>query len=248
MVLFFTGTGNSRYIAGKIAGITGDGIISIGGRIKAGDYSPVISVKPLVFAGPVYAGRFPRIMHEYIRRTKFSGTSEAYFVAACAATPYAAEDYAERLCNEKNFTFNGFNSIIMPQGYIAMGGTRPKEVSDRILAQAEPKIIKTARLIRDGKALPKEVRGSAVMSKIINPIMYSVMINAKGFVSTDRCSGCGRCEQLCPLNNVTLENGRPVWGSSCTHCMACIAGCPRQAVEYGKKTVGKTRYYLEEEK
>lgn len=115
MVLFFTGTGNSRYIARKIAGITCDEIISIGGRIKAGDHSSVRSEKPLVFAGPVYAGRFPRIMDEYIRQTEFSGSSEAYFIAACAADPYIAEVYAEKLCEEKNFSFKGFNSIVMPR-------------------------------------------------------------------------------------------------------------------------------------
>ena len=28
--------------------------------------------------------------------------------------------------------------------------------------------------------------------------------------------------------------------------MACIAGCPAEAIEYGKKTQGKPRYYLGE--
>lgn len=245
MVLFFTGTGNSRYIARKIAEITGDEIISIGERIKAGDYSPVKSKLPLVFVGPVYAGRFPRIMDDYIRRVEFSTSSSAYFVAACAATPYITETYAERLCEEKTLLFRGFNSIVMPQGYIAMGGTQPKEVSDKILAEAEPKILKIAELIRDGRPLPKEPLGSAVMSKILNPIMYSMMISAKGFTYTDKCSGCGKCEKLCPMNNVKLRDGKPVWGKNCTHCMACIAGCPQEAVEYGKKTVGKPRYYLD---
>lgn len=133
----------------------------------------------------------------------------------------------------------------MPQGYIAMGGTQLKEVSDKILAEAEPKIFKTAELIRDGRPLPKEPLGSAVMSKILNPIMYSMMISAKGFTSTDKCSGCGKCEKLCPMNNVKLKDGKPVWGKNCTHCMACIAGCPQEAVEYGRKTVGKPRYYLD---
>lgn len=107
MVLFFTGTGNSRYIARKIAEITGDGIISIGERIKAGDSSPVKLKMPLVFVGPVYAGRFPRIMDEYIRQVEFTTSSSAYFVAACAATPYIAETYAEKICGEKNSSFQG---------------------------------------------------------------------------------------------------------------------------------------------
>ena len=60
-----------------------------------------------------------------------------------------------------------------------------------------------------------------------------------------RCIGCGRCVELCPLNNIHLENGKPVWGKDCTHCMACICYCPAEAIEYGKKSLGKPRYHFE---
>ena len=60
------------------------------------------------------------------------------------------------------------------------------------------------------------------------------------------CIGCGKCEKLCPLNNITLQNARPVWGSNCTQCMACICYCPTRAIEYGKKSAGKPRYHFEE--
>ena len=61
-----------------------------------------------------------------------------------------------------------------------------------------------------------------------------------------RCIGCGKCEKLCPLNNITLQNARPVWGTNCTQCMACICYCPTRAIEYGKKIAGKPRYHFEE--
>ena len=60
------------------------------------------------------------------------------------------------------------------------------------------------------------------------------------------CIGCGKCVELCPLNNIHLENGKPVWGKNCTHCMACICYCPKEAIEYGKKSKGKPRYHFEE--
>ena len=37
MILFFTGTGNSAYIAGKISQTTGDRVVSMNDKIKAGD-------------------------------------------------------------------------------------------------------------------------------------------------------------------------------------------------------------------
>lgn len=247
MVLYFSGTGNSRYVAKKIAEACGDEIISINKRLKEHDCSPVFSEKPLVFAGPVYAGRLPRVMEEYIRKTDFTGTKHAYFIATCAQTPWITVEYAEKLCKEKSFSLLGFSSIVMPQGYVAGGGTQPKQVNDKILSEAEPKILNIANAIRDKQPLPDEQPGKAIMSRLLNPIMYSMMISAKGFSVTDKCTGCGKCVTRCPLNNVKLVNDKPVWGKDCTHCMACIAGCPAEAIEYGKKTQGKTRYYLGDE-
>lgn len=78
MVLYFSGTGNSRHAAKKIAEITEDGLISIGQKIKGGDYSAIHSEQPLVFVGPVYAGRLPRVMEGYIRKVKFIGKPRYY--------------------------------------------------------------------------------------------------------------------------------------------------------------------------
>ena len=56
------------------------------------------------------------------------------------------------------------------------------------------------------------------------------------------CTGCGKCSRACPVGNITLTDGRPVWNGRCIHCMACICGCPAEAVEYGKQSRGKPRY------
>ena len=40
MILYFSGTGNSRYVARKIAEISGDDVISINERLKKGSYAP----------------------------------------------------------------------------------------------------------------------------------------------------------------------------------------------------------------
>lgn len=247
MVFYFSGTGNSRYVAKRIAQAAGDEVVSINLKLKSNDYSAITSQQPLVFVGPIYAGRFPRVMDAYIRKVDFSGAKRVYFIGTCAATPWQTVNYVKKLCEEKDFTLLGFNSVLMPQGYLAGGGTQPKEVNDRVLREAEPKIERIAADIRDKKMLPEEVPGKAMMSKVLNPIMYSVMISAKGFRVTDQCAGCGKCAERCPLNNIKMVDGKPVWGKTCTHCMACIAGCSKQAIEYGKKTQGKTRYYLGDE-
>ena len=83
------------------------------------------------------------------------------------------------------------------------------------------------------------------MSGPVNPVFYRFFVKAEAFRATDACIGCGRCVELCPLNNVHLKNGKPVWGKNCTHCMACICYCPKEAIEYGEKSKGKPRYHFE---
>ena len=80
------------------------------------------------------------------------------------------------------------------------------------------------------------------MSGPVNPAFYSFFVKDKKFYVKDSCTGCGLCEKLCPMNNVKLMNGKPVWNGGCTHCMACICSCPQAAIEYGKISAGKPRY------
>ena len=75
-----------------------------------------------------------------------------------------------------------------------------------------------------------------------NPVWCKYKFTTKDFFYTDKCIGCGKCVKLCPLNNVTLQAGKPVWGDNCTHCMACIGNCPTQAIEYGEITKTKEQY------
>ena len=50
----------------------------------------------------------------------------------------------------------------------------------------------------------------------------------------------------CPVGNIRLVDGHPVWGKQCIHCMACLHFCPRKVIQYGKATQKKGRYRLED--
>ena len=93
---------------------------------------------------------------------------------------------------------------------------------------------------------PRNNLGYRIMSGIINPFFYRLIVKADPFRVSDACVGCGQCASKCPLNNIELRSGTPVWGKQCTHCMACISYCPAKAIEYGKRSVGKPRYRFEE--
>ena len=59
------------------------------------------------------------------------------------------------------------------------------------------------------------------------------------------CGCCGKPMLHSQKERMTMKNKKPVWEKHCTHCMACICYCPAEAIEYGRKSVGKPRYCFE---
>ncbi|MBW9154607.1 hypothetical protein [Clostridium estertheticum] len=57
----------------------------------------------LVFVVPTYAWRIPRIVEEWIAKTKFTGDVNAYFVMNCGDTIGNANKYIKQLCQKKGF-------------------------------------------------------------------------------------------------------------------------------------------------
>ena len=94
MVIYFSGTGNSRYTAEIIAKEIGDDCVSLNKRMKEGDLSPLSSEKPFVLVAPVYAGRIPKIVEEHIEKTQFTGNNKIYFIFTCADTPWDCCQYS----------------------------------------------------------------------------------------------------------------------------------------------------------
>lgn len=247
MIFYFTGTGNSRYIAKKISEITGDTLVSMNDKIKQDDTHPIHVENGLVFVVPTYGWRIPRVVEQWIRSTQFIGAGQAWFVMDCGSEIGNAAKYIRQLCEEKGFTYMGTAQVIMPENYIAMFNVPEETEAEQIIKNAAPVINSVAHKIANGEAFPapRNNLSDRFMSSAVNPIFYRLFVKADAFRASSKCIGCGKCVELCPLNNVMLKDGRPVWGKDCTHCMACICHCPVEAIEYGKKSVGKPRYHCD---
>lgn len=246
MIIYFSGTGNSRYVANVINSSIDDEMVSMNDLLKTGIRKPLVSEKPFVFVTPTYGWRIPRIASNFIHETDFSGNDKVYFVMTCGDGTGNAAGYARKLCAAKNLIFMGLASVIMPENYIAMFKVPDKAQAEAIIAKAEPGIHSIADYIKNGQQLPSEsvTLADRFLSSVVNPIFYRFIVSAKGFYAIDKCVACGKCVRLCPLSNIRLLEGKPQWGKECTHCMACICGCPEEAIEYKNESQGKPRYYL----
>ena len=247
MILYFSGTGNSKYVARRLADALDEPLCSMNDRIKSDDTTPVETGKRLIIVTPTYAWRIPRIVREWLLSTVLTGAKQAWFVMTCGGEIGNAGKYNHALCQEKGLACMGTAQIIMPENYIAMFGAPQAAEARQIVAKAEPDIDRAIAAIAAGEQFPPTRNNlyDRFMSGPVNPIFYSFFVKAKAFTASDACVSCGQCVERCPMNNITLQNGRPVWGGNCTHCMACICYCPTEAIEYGKKSPGKPRYHYE---
>ena len=248
MVVYFSGTGNSKFCAKALACGLQDDLLDAGHYIRHQIAADLISGKDWVFVSPTYAWRLPRIFEAFIRSGSFMGSTNAYFVMTCGDDIGNAGQYIEALCEEKGLNFRGVYPVVMPENYIAMFEVPTKDEAEAIIAQAQPVLATVASLILSGEAFPcRHIHAKdKLKSGSVHDIFYKNFVKARDFYTTDGCVSCGKCAERCVMGNISLENGKPVWGDVCTHCMACICGCPVEAVEYGKKSIGKTRYWCRE--
>jgi ferredoxin len=241
MILSFSGTGNSDYVARKLAERIGDDLLSLNDRIKKHDVSPILAQR-LVIVTPTYAWRMPRLVTDYLLSIEITKFIPAWFVLTCGDSTGNAYAYAKKFCEKKEIGFNGLTQVVMPENYIALYDAPSIPKAKKIIQNSDDRIIRIARDIANGERFPKEKTGGHFLSSVVNPIFYRFIVKDKAFASGPVCNGCGLCERLCPENDIVISGGKPQWNGHCTHCMACICHCPRQAIEYGKKSVGKMRY------
>ena len=244
MILYFTGTGNSEFAARTIGRIIDEGPVPMAKRIRVGDVSPLESGTPWVICAPIYAWQMPRIVRDHIAATELRGSRDVYFVLTCGGDTGNADKYAGKLCESKGMNFRGLARVVMPENYIAMFGAPDEEEARRIIEKAVPGLEEAASLIKEGRDLPPVKKGplAGFLSAVVNKGFYASAIKDDKYYSTEACISCGLCADVCTLGNITLKEGKPVWGGNCTQCMSCICRCPQEAIEFGKKSVGKRRY------
>lgn len=245
MILYFSATGNSAYAARQLAALLDEAEpVSLLPYLRGEQALAVSSDRPYVILSPVYISAIPAIVRQALRAGQFAGSRDVYFVMTCAGDRSAADSFARRLCAEKGLRYMGTAHLSMPQDYLMYFPTRQDAENQKKLAAAEQQLPALAARIRQEQPFD-ENRVSALHAAVIPPterLFGKFFIRPEKFYATDDCISCGLCAKVCPLCNIRLEGGKPVWGARCIHCTACINRCPRAAIEYGHRTQGKPRY------
>lgn len=259
MVLYFSATGNTEFIAKELAKRLDDECLNLLERIKKQDHSPIYSEKPYVICAPVYVCEIPRFLAKYLKKLPFSGSRDVYFILTSGGYCGPSGLLLKNIFKAKGMDCHGHAEFKMPRNYVANDSypmLEKAQVEERI-SNSRIQLETVAADIRSGNSL--HARHVFLFETLVtlpfNPVWCKYKLRADDFYAKENCIGCGMCERLCPLNNIKLKEKRPTWGNECTHCMACIGNCPVNAIEYGDITkdkepynFGKYRYLVESAK
>lgn len=244
MIYYFSGTGNSEWVAKTIASLTSDEVFFIPKFLK--DKKEIRIKKGEVFGliFPIYAWRTPKIVLEFLNYVKIE--EGAYCFAVCTCGDEAG--YAMKLLDKK-MHFNAMWSVIMPNNYIVMFDVDSNELAKHKVKEAKLRIEKISEAVNAKRYEFDVFEGSMpkYRSTVIGELFNKTSMSDKPFYSEDTCIGCGTCVKVCPLENIELKKGRPVWLGHCQKCMACIHRCPVQALQHGSSTKKRGRYYFSED-
>lgn len=245
MIIYFSGTGNSRYVAEGLAQILDDKLVSATDIMKLKEKDTFNSKKPFVIVGPVYAWRLPKVFRNFLKKSIFLGPRNAYVVVTCGSNP--GDTYGSIKADLKKVGINvkGFSYVKMPSNYTAFFNPPNSEESKEIVEKGRVKTIEIAEKIKNNESFLETTSGAK--SKFLSVFAYqfsNLMYSSKKFKATDKCNSCRYCTLLCPFESIYMNEDKPAWRGRCTHCMACINACPQQAIEYGDKTKDRNRYFL----
>ena len=252
MVYYFSGTGNSRYVAETIARILGESIKFIPETDSSKENFPNDKT---IFIFPIYSWGVPPIVINFINNLPSSfwetiklRQSGIYCVMTCGDEVALAPEMFIKTIEKKECKVISIQSVIMPNNYVLLPGfdIDPKKIEDEKLLDAPRRIIQIAQTIIQQNPTIDVNRGKYawLKTKLIYPLFKKWGINDKKWHYTVKCIQCGKCASVCPVKNIKMKNGHPLWGTRCVSCLGCFHICPVHAVEYGKETRKKGQYFF----
>lgn len=268
MILWFSGTGNSRFVAESLSSQLGQKPLELRPSVTSAPVALDNDDRTVIWVCPVYSWGIPPYIRTVIRNIQFKAPDKHadavvhHLVLTCGDDCGLAPEMWRKEISSRGWKDGNAYSVTMPNNYVCMSGfdVDPKDVEQQKLNSAPVRIAEIAAGIKsatdDRKCHTDVIRGrfAWIKTKIIYPWFARNAMSPKPFHYTSDCISCGRCSAVCPMRNIEMRpdamsdrSGRtrkhPLWGDNCAGCLACYHICPRHAVMYGKATRNKGQYF-----
>ena len=178
----------------------------------------------LILGLPVYGGRIPEILEEFISNLNGNGT------LAVVVAVYGNRDYDDALLEMKNLLNDkGFN-VIAAAAFIGehsfsdkLAAGRPDKSDMDFIKVIADKIMSKIMLIKDNADLKDfKVKGSF-------PYKERGKLPLVSIKTTDGCSICMDCIEACPNNDIDEKSPEKTDPSKCIVCCSCVKFCRENA-------------------
>lgn len=233
--IYFSGTGNTKFCVEKF-------LIYYKSSVKAfsiEDRQAVEAIKQneeIVFGYPVYFSNMPKIVCDFIigNRSLFLG-KKIFVIATMGLCSGDGAGCSARLFAKYGADITGGLHLKMPD---CIGDERAvkrtKEQNHLLVTAAENKLKKAAERMKYGRPVREGLGIWYHMAGLFGQRLWfynkTKRYSDKLHIKREKCIGCGICVSACPMDNISLQEGRAQQQGRCTMCYRCVNHCPKQAI------------------
>lgn len=226
MVFYFTGTGNSLYVAKQLDAEK----ISIPQVIHNSNL--VFESPSLGVVCPIYGHEMPKMVKDFLKKATFR-TEYFYLILTYGNIHGGAAELAEQALAVCGKRADYINTIKMVDNFLPafdmkeqVATISEKKVEEHLVAIKadieKRKCWKEPVTQEDRDWHEKFLERQSNTSAVFGQSFYKV---------TEDCIGCGICNKVCPSGCIRLEKQRAVYDEGdCQMCMACVHHCPQNAI------------------
>jgi ferredoxin len=193
--------------------------------------------------------RIPGIVDRFIAKLANLQSKYIFAIVTVGGIPGGILDrLSEAISRRGGILAAGF-VVRMPANYIHDAGAPPLFLQKYMFRRWEKKVDKIADYVLKGKSGRME-KSNALMTLLFSKSIESKYLRGAlnpdidgNFWTDDKCNGCGICARVCPVGNIELVDGRPVWQHRCEKCLACIQWCTKEAIQFKDITLKRRRYH-----
>ncbi len=252
MIFYFSGTGNSLWVAKELAATYNDKLISISEELMIPNNNftyNISSDEKIFFVFPVHSWGPAILVFRFLKKINLINYQKqsVFLICTCGDNCGYTTKIVERILDKKSILLTKGYSIQMPNNYVLMKGfsTDTKEIETQKLNNAPNSFKKIIEDIQDNKKTDLYTTGTHPFLKsfLVYPLFRKFAIKRNSFYAKNICTACGTCIDICPTKTIFWKDNKLKWNNTCIQCTACINRCPVEAIEYGKVSQGKGRYY-----